>query len=144
MRHFLLLAIIYIFGSGCSKIGENDITLLPREYYRPLITSEEIGVAFGSPNESDAIIPVLLQNEKISDAIYITHDNVTLLGVRLKPYYRSVDKELVNEISTLSPISTSSIIVDPRKYRVLERLSKEKQYKGIDEDWLKEWSMLQE
>jgi hypothetical protein len=144
MRILILLLLFSMIASGCTKKENQENHLLPREYYHSLINISEIGVAFSTKSESNAIIPTLLSNEKISDAIFITHEDVTLIGLRIKPYYRSNEKELIQEVSSHAKIAVSSIIVDPRKYRIMERLVKEKQKSGVNENWVREWSTLQE
>jgi hypothetical protein len=145
MRNFIYYFFLCILLMGCRQESEKKISLLPREYYRPLISERDIGVAFSSRQDStDGIIPLIIEHEKISDAISITHEGETIIGLRLNPYYRQSSNEVIQEISLLSTIGVANIIDDPRKYRIIERLSKEKQIEGVNNNWLREWSMLRE
>jgi hypothetical protein len=145
MRYFSLLFFFSLLLISCSANDEKEQTLLPREYYRSIISNSDIGIALSNKNDDvNGIIPLLIEHEKISEAVYLTHEGETLIGVRLKPYYRQGSHQVIQEVSELSTIATSNIIEDPRKYRILERLSKQKQIDGVNEIWLNEWSKLKE
>jgi hypothetical protein len=140
--------ILYIFGLflvGCSSVNETDVSLLPREYYRPLLTEKDIGVAFSRNQESlDDLIPKIVQHEKVSEAIYLTHEGETMIGLRLMPYHRMAGNEIIEEVAALSALEATSIIHDPRQYRIMERLSKEKKMGEISNNWVNEWMTLRE
>ncbi|MBM7660755.1 hypothetical protein JOC85_001527 [Bacillus mesophilus] len=140
--------ILYIFGLclvGCSNVNETEVSLLPREYYRPLLTEKDIGVAFSKNQESlDDLIPKIIQHEKVSEAIYLTHEGETIIGLRLMPYHRKAGNEIIEEVAALSALEATSIIHDPRRYRVMERLSREKKMGGISNNWVNEWMTLRE
>jgi hypothetical protein len=143
MRYFFIF--VSIFLVSCTARDGSQEALLPREYYRSIISNGDIGVALSRRGDDvNGIIPLLIEHEKISEAIYLTHEGETFIGVRLKPYYRQGSHQVIQEVSELSTIATSNIIEDPRKYRILERLSKQKQINGVNEIWVSEWSKLKE
>ncbi len=143
MRGIILRFSLLIFLMGCTVNSKDGLTLLPREYYRPIISVDEIGAAYSKSQDArEGIVPLLMEHEKISDAISITHDGETIVGLRLKPYYRHGSGEVIQEISSKTTIEVSNIIDDPRKYRILERLSKEKEQNGVSDLWLQEWTEL--
>ncbi|WP_246940572.1 hypothetical protein [Bacillus pinisoli] len=144
MKYFILYIFI-ISLVACSNGNDTDISLLPREYYRPLLTEKEIGVAFSKNKESlDDLIPQIIQHEKISEAIYVTHEGETVIGLRLMPYHRKASHEVIKEIATLSMIEETNIIDDPRKYRIMEKLNQDKKIYGITTSWIDEWMSLKE
>ncbi|MBM6619219.1 hypothetical protein [Bacillus suaedaesalsae] len=141
MRNFFLLILFIVFTSGCSAGKDNQETLLPREYYRTIMNNADIGVALYKPkDEMYGIIPTIIEHEKISDAIYVTHEGKTYLGVKIKPYHRNVRNEVLEELSSITSVSVGNIIDDPRKYRTMEELVHDKEMYGINEEWNKEWS----
>ncbi|MFZ3588236.1 hypothetical protein ACOI1C_02930 [Bacillus sp. DJP31] len=143
MRGFFLLFILSVFLIGCSAKGKEDPALLPREYYRSIISADEIGAAFSKSEEAtEGLIPLLLMNEKISHVVFVKHEGESMIGLRLNPYYRHGSGEVIQEISSQTTIKVSNIVEDPRKYRVLERLYKEKQMNEVSDVWLKEWNEL--
>jgi uncharacterized protein YjaG (DUF416 family) len=141
----IILYIFIAFLFGCSNVSDSDISLLPREYYRPLLTEKDIGVAFSKNQESlDELIPLIVQHEKVSEAIYLTHEGETIIGLRLMPYHRLAGNEVIEEVAALSTLEVSSIIHDPRNYRIIEKLSKEKKMSGVSTNWVNEWMILKE
>jgi hypothetical protein len=145
MHYFYILVIASFFLISCSARNEPEETLLPREYYRSIISNSDIGVALSNNGDDfNGIIPSIIQHEKISEAIYLTHEGETFIGVRLKPYYRLGSNGVIQEVSEMTTIATSNIIDDPRKYRMLERLSKQKQVDGVNEMWVSEWLAFKE
>ncbi|WP_456278210.1 hypothetical protein [Bacillus sp. AK128] len=142
MRHLIIYFFILTLV-GCNSSKDPELALLPREYYRPLLSEKDIGVAFSKSQESlDDLIPLIVQHEKISEAIYLSHEGETLIGVRLMPYHRLAGNDVIEEISSLTAIEVTNIIHDPRKYRTMEKLSKEKQLRGVNNNWVNEWSTL--
>ncbi|KAA0549331.1 hypothetical protein FZW96_05320 [Bacillus sp. BGMRC 2118] len=145
MRNFFLIIFFIILISGCSAKKDNQETLLPREYYRTIMKNADIGVALYKPkDEMYGIIPTIIENEKVSDAIYVTHEGTTYIGVKIKPYHRNVRHEVLEELSAITSVSIGNIIDDPRKYRVMEKLVQDKETNGVNEEWTKEWSTFVE
>lgn len=141
MRVFFLFIFLNSFVFGCSAGNGNQESLLPREYYRTVINNADIGVASYKPHdEMYGFIPTIIEHEKISDAIYVTHNGDTYIGVKIKPYHRNSRNELLKELSTISSVSVGNIIDDPRKYRVMEKLIKDKENNGVNEEWNIVWT----
>ncbi len=141
IQYFLLCILL----TGCTAKGEDDFSLLPREYYRSIISVDEIGAAFSKRQEAvELLVPIIIKHESISDAVLITHEGETIVGLRLKPYYRHGSGDVIEEISLLTAIEVANIIDDPRKYRILERLSKEKKLGVVSDMWVQEWSNLRQ
>lgn len=141
MRYYSLFFLILIFIlNGCVQENDKSSSLLPREYYRTLMKNADIGVAIKETEDDiTGIIPTIVMHEKISEAVYVTHEGKTYLGIKIKPYHRSARDEVLKEISTISAINVTNIIDDPRKYRQIEKLSREKKTRGVNEQWVENW-----
>lgn len=141
MRAFFLFIFLSSFVFGCSAGNQNQESLLPREYYRTIMKNADVGIANYKPqDEMYGLIPTIIEHEKISDAIYVTHNGETYIGVKIKPYHRNSRNDLLQELSTISSVSVGNIIDDPRKYRMMEKLVKDKETYGVNEEWKVEWT----
>jgi hypothetical protein len=148
MRIVLCIGCICLVLMGCSTTSvykkDSNVVFEPREYYRSVISKEEVGVVL-TKRESEAkqILLEIQQHPKIRDVIMLSHSGEMVIAIKPAAYYQKNMEEVKNGIlqSLEKKGIAATLVTEPSHFRKVKTL-KSKKYKIDLNEWEIEWNQV--